>query len=236
MDKLIQYYEKKDLLAKGSTNTKLAKNGMETYGLSLIPANLNSLGENLCKYSTKECRAMCLNTAGRGKFDTIQVARKMKADFFVQHRRLFIDKLYNELLKIDKKGKAAIRLNVISDVDWEEEFQLFGKSLKDFNNILFYGYTKNPFIVQFNDNPNCHYTFSFSGGNWQWCEKFLQERKANIAVVFKKVVPLEYKGYPVINGDLSDERYLDPQGVIVGLKFKRPKDLGNIDVSKFVVE
>jgi hypothetical protein len=41
----------------------------------------------------------------------------------------------------------------------------------------------------------------------------------NIAAVFKEV-PEKYIGRPVINGDDTDLRFLDPKGVIVGLKAK----------------
>jgi hypothetical protein len=40
-----------------------------------------------------------------------------------------------------------------------------------------------------------------------------------VAVVFKSV-PETYLGRPVINGDETDLRFLDPRGVIVGLKAK----------------
>jgi hypothetical protein len=50
-------------------------------------------------------------------------------------------------------------------------------------------------------------------------------------MVFDKV-PANYMGYEVINGDLSDERFLDKKGVIVGLKAKgRAKN----SESKFVI-
>jgi hypothetical protein len=41
----------------------------------------------------------------------------------------------------------------------------------------------------------------------------------NIAAVFKEL-PEKYIGRPVINGDETDLRFLDPKGVIVGLKAK----------------
>lgn len=41
----------------------------------------------------------------------------------------------------------------------------------------------------------------------------------NVAAVFKEV-PFTYMGRPVINGDETDLRFLDPKGVIVGLKAK----------------
>lgn len=223
------------LLADGSTNKKMAKNSIKTYGLSLLPHTLNSKRENLCKFSTKECRAVCLNTSGMGRFNSVQRARLEKANFFVEKRSDFIKQLYNELDKINKKGKAAIRLNVITDIDWESEFTKEGYNLGDFKNLIFYSYTKNPYMIEFNNNSNHHFTFSFSGGNWVWCEKFLKENKANVAVVFKDILPLKYKGYKVIDGDLSDERFLDPNGVIVGLKYKRTS--GNTyEAPKFVVD
>ena len=39
---------------------------------------LNSKGENLCRFSTRECRTVCLNTAGMGKFNSVQKARLEK--------------------------------------------------------------------------------------------------------------------------------------------------------------
>ncbi len=230
-----EYYKKRKLLADGKTNAKMAKNSMKTYGLSLIPHKLNSKAENLCKFSTRECRNACLNTSGHGKFSNVQIARKQKTDYFVEQKDAFIKQLYSELKAIDAKGQAAIRLNVVSDVDWEAEMQERGLSLKDFKNIIFYGYTKNPFMIESNDNPNYHFTFSFSGGNWVWCEKFLKERKANVAVVFEHEPPNNYLGWKVIDGVSSDERYLDEKGVIVGLKYKKPKDVIDLSQSKFII-
>jgi hypothetical protein len=123
-------------------------------------------------------------------------------------------------------------------VNWREEFKkVLGPQydIKDFTRIQFYDYTKDPLKVVANDMPNYHLTFSYSGGNWYWCERFLREKLANVAVVFKNVVPLSYKGFSVVNGDESDERFLDQKGVIVGLKYKKPKGVP-YQPNKFVVE
>jgi hypothetical protein len=232
----IEYYKTRKLLSDGKSNTKMAKNKTKTYALSLIPHSLNSKGENLCKFSTKECRAMCLNMTGRAGFTMVQQARLNKTDFFVYHKQEFVTKLYNELVDINKKGeKCLIRLNVVSDVPWADEFQSRGYNLAELQNITFYAYTKDPFQIENNVLPNQHFTFSYSGGNWKWCEKFLKEKKANVAVVFKKELPLEYNGFKVINGDLDDERVLDEKGVIVGLKYKVPRGV-KYEPNKFVVE
>lgn len=232
---LISYFDKKKLLADGKTNTKMAKNKIQTYGLSLVPHSLNSKGVNLCKFSTKECRAMCLNMTGRAGFDNVQQARLNKTDYYVNHKSHFINKLYKELEDIEKKGKCLVRLNVVSDVNWQEEFKKEGLDVGKFKNITFYAYTKDPFQIEANSLGNHHYTFSFSGGNWNWCEKFLKEKRANVAVVFKNVIPSTYKGFKVVNGDNDDQRVLDENGVIVGLKYKVPRGF-KYTKNKFVVE
>jgi hypothetical protein len=233
---LIDYFEKKKLLADGKTNTKMAKNKTKTYGLSLIPHSLNSKKENICKFSTKECRAMCLNMTGRAGFNSVQMARRNKTDFFVYHRKEFLDKLYGELETINRKGeKCLVRLNVVSDVDWNEEFKNVGKDLSQFKKITFYNYTKDPFRIVNNSLKNQHFTYSYSGGNWNWCERFLNKKEANVAIVFKGEMPKKYKGYTVINGDVDDERVLDKKGRIVGLRYKVPRGV-KYQPNKFVIE
>lgn len=233
---LREYFSNKKLLSNGKDNTKTAKNKIRTYSLSLLPHKLNSSGENLCKFSTKECRKVCLNMSGRAGFNSVQQARLKKTDYFVEHREEFLIKLYYELLYIESRGeKCAVRLNMTSDIDWYKQFKSIDKDIGIFKNITFYDYTKDPFKIEANKVKNQHFTFSYSGGNWKWCERFLAEKVANISVVFKNSIPLEWNGYKVINGDMSDERILDEKGVIVGLKYKIPRKV-KYEKSKFVVE
>ena len=66
----------------------------------------------------------------------------------------------------------------------------------------------------------------------------------NVAVVFRGKLPESYLGFPVVNGDDTDLRFLDPKGVIVGLveKYAYQFDKGTgknklvTDNSGFVVE
>lgn len=211
---------------------------MATYYLSLQPTNLNSKGENLCKFSTKECRTACLQFAGRQSFNNVVESRSRKTEFFVQYRQLFIRKLWDELVKLNAKGnKAAVRLNLLSDVDWDGEFMKVDPSydMELLTNIQFYDYTKDHFKVYSDRLKNYDLTFSYSGHNWQHAEKFLQGKVANVAVVFKKVVPLMWRGFKVVNGDQSDERFLEEKGVIIGLKYKTPKGV-KYEKTKFVVD
>lgn len=236
---LIKYFEKKALLTDGKSNTKTAKNNMKSYYLSLQPTDLNSKKENLCKFSTKECRTACLQFAGRQSFDNVVQSRSRKTEFFVQHRREFLHKLWQELYDLDRKGgKIAVRLNLLSDLDWEQEFTaVLGKpcSLELFKNIQFYDYTKDHFKVMRNRLRNYDLTLSYSGHNWKHCELALKNKVANVAVVFKKVVPSVWNGFTVVNGDQSDERFLEGKGVIVGLKYKTPKGV-KYEKTKFVID
>lgn len=231
----IEYYERKQLLTDGKSNTKTAKNSLATYYLSLQPTTLNSRGVNLCKFATRECKKACLQFAGRQSFSNVVRSRENKTEFFVQHRTEFLHKLWAELESINKKGKAAIRLNLLSDVNWQAEFESIDRNMAELKKIQFYDYTKDPLKVEANQLTNYHLTYSYSGGNWQWCKRFLDNKAANVAVVFKGGLPAFYQGYEVVNGDLSDERFLDKKGVVVGLKYKTPKGL-KYEKNKFVIE
>ena len=109
------------------------------------------------------------------------------------------------------------------------------KYLKDykifeiFNDVEFYDYTKNH--NKFKNKPsNYHLTYSYTGRNWVNCENLLLYG-FNIAMIFnvkkESELPVSYKGYSVVNGDLTDNRVADAKGVIVGLKWKRIANKAN---------
>ena len=73
-------------------------------------------------------------------------------------------------------------------------------------------------------------TFSRSEHNDKKCEMVLL-MGGNVAVVFRDKLPETWKGYEVVNGDESDLRFLDKQGVVVGLI---EKGLAKKDLTGFV--
>lgn len=226
------HFRKNPLLSSGG-NTKIDKNEIPTYNLSLLPHTLNSRKVNLCAFSTKECRDVCLNGVGRGKFNQVQEARSRKTEFFVQYRKAFISTLLSELARINSLyDKVLVRLNTFSDVNWEKEFNELGFSIENFENIINYEYTKNPNYIT-SKKKNQEFTFSYSGYNWDKCEDLLKNKQCNVAVVFEKHLPTDYKGFKVLNGVDSDVRLKEYDGIgnIIGLKLK-----GGKKVSKFVVE
>jgi hypothetical protein len=132
--------------------------------------------------------------------------------------------LYLDIKKAIKQSEKlglipVFRLNGTSDLAWEKYEVQDGKNIfQMFPNVQFYDYTK-MLNRKVRNIPNYHLTFSAADGN-----------DADVATVFgiKKTLPMPetYMGLPVFNGDDSDLRFLDPNGVVVGLyaKGKAKKD------------
>ena len=85
---LLSYKAVKNLLSKGATNTKTAKNDLETYILYMAPANTVE-GLNLCPFASTGCKAACLYSAGRGRFSHVQLSRINKSKFWGYDRSNF---------------------------------------------------------------------------------------------------------------------------------------------------
>ena len=139
-----------------------------------------------------------------------------------------------------KKMQAVFRLNLTSDIAWEDvymkdpDYNIF----EYFCAEQFYDYTKSfkrmaNFLSKKKDFPsNYHLTFSRSEHNDKLCEMVLK-MGGNVAVVFRNQLPQTWKGYEVINGDENDLRFLDKQGVVVGLI---EKGMAKKDETGFVQE
>lgn len=220
------YKPVKNLLSKGSTNSKTVKNDLETFILYLAPANTVE-GFNLCPFASKGCTSSCLYSAGRGRFSNVQLSRINKTKFWAYDRSNFYIQLANEILSIHDKtikkdNKIAIRLNGTSDVDHLYLLERYsGINFLDpfYSSLLFYDYTKNPNIISRYKNTSYKVTFSRSETNEIEAKRILK-LGGNVAIVFQDHLPKKWNGYKVINGDDTDLRYFDPVNVVVGLKAK----------------
>jgi hypothetical protein len=198
---------------------KSNKAGFLTGILYLAPYDLS--GVNLCPFAkVAECHVACLNTAGRGVFNNVKSARLRKAKLFNDNRGEFMAQLIDDINKLKRQAKrqnlqAVVRLNGTSDIEWENirigKFNIFGL----FPDLQFYDYTKNP--NRKNLPANYDLTFSYSGVDS--FIKFNRQALSNnmrIATVFK-IMPSEFLGRQVINGDDHDARFIEDKNVIVGL-------------------
>ena len=227
-----------------TANPKIQKGtklGYLSFILHLAPADLS--GHNTCPKATAGCKAACLNTAGRGGMfkrgettNMIQKARIRKTKYFYDDRVGFMMDLVKDIEKgIKMAAKLGLtpvfRLNGTSDISWEKYDGSFGgKTIFDmFPTVQFYDYTK-VLGRKTAHIPNYFLIFSQADGNDADVAAAVAQGM-NVATVFDHV-PTEHMGRPVINADEHDLRFLDPRGVIAGLKAKgRAKK----DLSGFVI-
>ena len=201
--------------------------------LYLAPANEASSKINVCPYASKGCKAVCLYTAGRGKMDSVVKASVAKTLRFLENPKEFVELLAIDIQKIINKAAKvdmtpAIRLNGTSDLPWEKLGGKLGVALMNrFPSVAFYDYTKNPnraiAYAEGKMPDNYHLTFSKSECNDSDVNKVISAG-GNVAAVFstKKAdeLPESYKGRDVVDGDKTDLRFLDRDGVFVGLRAK----------------
>ena len=229
------------------TNAKTIKGqqyGYMTGVLYLAPYKLS--GYNTCAMAEiAECHVPCLNSAGRGAFNSVQAARIKKTKLFFEDRDAFFALLIPSIHSLIRKAHAAgliplCRPNGTSDIKWENvDFWYEGVHYENifamFPDLQFYDYTK----IQgrhTNHIPNYDLTFSYSGvvGFQPYVQQAARDGY-RIAVVFRKRedIPAEFLGTTCVDGDDSDLRHEDPHGVVVALY---AKGKAKRDTSGFVVD
>jgi hypothetical protein len=232
---------KAKLFGGEKSNPKLAKEEINvptyaTIGLSLSPST-ESGRVNTCACATRECKAACLNKAGRGAMTFTQKARRARTDFMLDHPSKFISMAHKEIHAHEKSAtkngkKAAVRLNIVSDIPYES---LHKEIFTQHPNVQFYDYTKIASRLYDSSGKkkqlpaNYHLTLSSTGiqgkeQNWKHVRHHLNNGGVS-AMVFavkagrggKEGDPLPThvhdeetgKRYRVIDGDLHDHRHLD---------------------------
>jgi len=215
-----------------TANPKIQKGtklGYLSFILHLAPADLS--GRETCPKRTAGCTAACLNTAGRGGMfrkgentNIIQKARVRKTVQYFEQREQFLLDLEADIRKGIKMAerlglKPAFRLNGTSDLSVEK----WG-IIEKFPQVQFYDYTK-VLGRKVAHLPNYHLTFSKADGNDADVARALEQGLSVVAVYDE--IP---QGVP--SADETDLRFLDPKGVMLGLKAKgRAKK----DYSGFVI-
>jgi len=211
--------------------------GYETFGIHFAPADIS--GYEVCQGRSKGCTDSCLNLAGMGVM--VQPQRIEKTKSFFEQQSLFMDNLIKEIetgikSAAKKSLQAVFRLNLTSDVRWEDIIHKGKNIFQHFPSVQFYDYTK-LFDRLDLTIPNYHLTFSRAETKVSQVKSFAALAKGNnSAFVFStkkdQPLPTEHAGFKVIDGDENDLRFLDPKNTIVGLRAKGP---AKKDVSGFVI-
>jgi hypothetical protein len=222
-------------------STKVIKGnrlGFRTAILYLAPASLS--GHNVCPMAAiAKCAGPCLNTSGRGVMTINQISRLRKTLFWQQYRDEAIAMIKHEIALFEARAKREgwtllVRLNGTSDIRWEQH-----GIIQSFPNVQFYDYQK--LSNRKNIPANYDLTFSYSGApQFQPYVKSAIAAGDRIAVVFRNRAMVErmlttgetFLGLPVVDGDDTDIRHLDPKSVVVALY---AKGKGKSDRSGFVV-
>jgi len=238
---LLKSLSKIKLLTPDFANTKTAKSsvmfsGYVSYIMHLSPADIafKALNRNgtLCPMASAGCKAACLNTAGRGRFNSIQESRLRKTLYFILFKDVFMSHLEKEIARLETKvlsqnKKLVLRLNGTSDVQFENiKLKQGGNIFERFSSVQFYDYTAIVKRLEKKQHDNYYLIFSAKEDNDASIYKALN-LGFNVAMVFNKIPEL-YNLVSVINGDTHDFRFLDDgRGIIVGLnaKGKAKKDL-----------
>lgn len=184
-------------------------------------------------------------------YDNVQQSRIAKTNRFFENRKAFIAELVRDIEALLRKAARermipVVRLNGTSDMPWEKFACVrngvkYDSIMEAFPEINWYDYTKILNRHKALSLPNYHLTFSLSEDNDKDAVKALAQGY-NVAVVMdvkrNEPKPATWGGYPVIDGDETDLRFLDPKGgYIVALfpkgkarkdemGFVRPKDGG----------
>lgn len=198
--------------------------------LNLSLAKFTNVHSNLCPWAGL-CRYSCLASCGYNSNlinrNNPKKARIRRTKLLLNNPKLFLTYLYTDIIHLQTKASElkllpVIRLNCLSDLDWP--LNLFSL----FPNIQFLDYTKSIdksiLASTLKAWPsNYHLTYSYNESTPDnFISTLYDYNKVNIAVIFRKALPAAFQGYPVIDGDISDLRFLDTAQAIIGLKFKTP--------------
>lgn len=236
-------------VAADAKTVKGQKRGFLTGVLYLAPHTIS--GYQVCPKASDGCRLACLYTAGRGIYTNTQKSRINKTLRFFQDKAQFLTQLVSEVEGVIRKGlreglTPVIRLNGTSDLPWEK-FAVtrngvdYGSIMEAFPEVQWYDYSKILGRSKAISLKNYHLTFSLAEDNDADAVEALRQGY-NVAVVMntgrQEEKPATWGGYPVVNGDETDLRFLDPAGGHIvalfpkgkarhdKLGFVRPKDGG----------
>lgn len=232
----------RNLLTTANAKTSKGEDlGYLTGILYLLPSNKSGL-INVCPMASKGCKQSCLESAGRGKFNSVKKARMAKTALFANDMEYFMQSLVYSVHSVIRQAKRkslipCIRLNGTSDIRYETIRNNKGQNIFEmFPDVQFYDYTPDftrtdAFLGKW---KNYHLTFSRkeSRANHVQAERLLA-LGVNVAAVYMDVDKILQTNAKAVNGDFHDLRFLNPNnGSIIALKAKGD---AKKDLSGFVI-
>ena len=187
---------------------------------------------NLCRWSTRGCRSLCLGLhSGHHRLALnlhSQIAQVRRTRYLMRDPGGFMRALDREIKSLHRASirrgmDTAIRLDGTSDI-WLAGRTWIAASNPD---CYFYDYTKANPMVRSGNHARAHLTYSVSESRKSWqigadymraggCAAIVVDRATHATAIDF----CEFRGFPVLDGDASDLRYLDTPGHAVLLRAK----------------
>ena len=204
-----------------STNPKVEK-GIDFDYLTNIFHGAPSFASlyNSCASASLGCGLNCLNESGHGQkhmmhenVHSVHVARVTRTMLWFRFRDQFKVKMQREIRALVRKSKRmnlvpVVRPNGTTDFNFES---LWPELFTNNEDVTFYDYTKNA-NRDVSHIPNYSLSFSVSETNLDTAKSELQ-RGLNVVMVLRlkrnEPKPDTVLGYPTINGDIHDLRFID---------------------------
>ena len=204
-----------------STNPKVEK-GIDFDYLTNIFHGAPSFASlyNSCASASLGCGLNCLNESGHGQkhmmhenVHSVHVARVTRTMLWFRFRDQFKVKMQREIRALVRKAKRmnlvpVVRPNGTTDFNFES---LWPELFTNNEDVTFYDYTKNA-NRDVSHIPNYSLSFSVSETNLDTAKSELQ-RGLNVVMVLRlkrnEPKPDTVLGYPTINGDIHDLRFID---------------------------
>ena len=229
---------------------KGAKFGWHTAALHLAPWKssgyqvcIHATGAHATETTPEEpgCIIACLDKAGRAELsalpsqiarhghDVVAEARKRRTRLFFRDPVGFWERFDWELRRQKWRAKElglkfAVRLNATSDLPWERiKCGEHANVMEKWPDVTWYDYSAYPLEKRGVGGvlpPNYSLTYSLKNATkWPIAEAALKSG-ANIAVVSVYDRPASWRGWPTVDGDRHDLRFLDERPAVVWLKLK----------------
>lgn len=200
-------------------------------------------GRTLCPHSTAACRASCLgHNTGRMIMTPVMQARLWKTALYLGARKVWRRLAH---LEIEALERRAARASLKDGRTWTPAVRIDGSTdtgegqrlAPHHPGVQFWDYTKNHSrALRAPEHRQENYTLVYSHSEDIALSRRVLDHGGAVAVVFDirpgEPMPATWLGFPVVNGDLFDNRHADRevfgllpgQGYVVGLSFKAARD------------
>lgn len=221
-----------NLLTLPSVQHKLKKSKIYTVGLTIQHANVS--GVETCAWRG-HCTSVCVLDNGNGRYNSVQKARNVKTQFLAKHPEDFVRILGSEIKKhSNEQDTVLVRLNVNSDLRWYNILTSLANNKAGMDNVYVYDYTKNPAVLGGDGMVGSRYRIVYSvneNSDMDKVQSFIRNGGTAAIVTNRhktqKTID-SYMGLPLVDGDLSDDRY-NEKGVWVDLAAKgKARTMGDV--------